>query len=151
MDNQENYQRNEKKGKKGLRRLYNAFFFSLDGIKAAWKDEEGFRQVLSIGIVLSIVAFFIAQNWVELILLILPCVLSVIVELINSAIENAIDFTSLDIHPLAKKAKDMGSAIQLIACLFVAFVWGGRWWHYDTMHFEYRPEIICYARNLHKY
>lgn len=124
MDNQENYQRNEKKGKKGLRRLYNAFFFSLDGIKAAWKDEEGFRQVLSIGIVLSIVAFFIAQNWVELILLILPCVLSVIVELINSAIENAIDFTSLDIHPLAKKAKDMGSAIQLIACLFVAFVWG---------------------------
>lgn len=100
------------------------FFFSLDGIKAAWKDEEGFRQVLSIGIVLSIVAFFIAQNWVELILLILPCVLSVIVELINSAIENAIDFTSLDIHPLAKKAKDMGSAIQLIACLFVAFVWG---------------------------
>ena len=124
MDNQENYQRNEKKGKKGLRRLYNAFFFSLDGIKAAWKDEEGFRQVLSIGIVLSILAFFIAQNWVELILLILPCVLSVIVELINSAIENAIDFTSLDIHPLAKKAKDMGSAIQLIACLFVAFVWG---------------------------
>ena len=77
-----------------------------------------------LGIVLSIVAFFIAQNWVELILLILPCVLSVIVELINSAIENAIDFTSLDIHPLAKKAKDMGSAIQLIACLFVAFVWG---------------------------
>ena len=124
MDNQENYQRNEKKGKKGLRRPYKAFFFSLDGIKAAWKDEEGFRQVLSIGIVLSIVAFFIAQNWVELILLILPCVLSVIVELINSAIENAIDFTSLDIHPLAKKAKDMGSAIQLIACLFVAFVWG---------------------------
>lgn len=124
MDNQENYQRNEKKGKKGLRRLYNAFFFSLDGIKAAWKDEEGFRQVLSIGIVLSIAAFFIAQNWVELILLILPCVLSVIVELINSAIENSIDFTSLDIHPLAKKAKDMGSAIQLIACLFVAFVWG---------------------------
>lgn len=124
MDNQENYQRNEKKGKKGLRRLYNAFFFSLDGVKAAWKDEEGFRQVLSIGIVLSIAAFFIAQNWVELILLILPCVLSVIVELINSAIENAIDFTSLDIHPLAKKAKDMGSAIQLIACLFVAFVWG---------------------------
>ncbi|CUU39671.1 MULTISPECIES: diacylglycerol kinase [Helicobacter] len=124
MDNQENYQRNNKKGKKGLKRLYNAFFFSLDGIKAAWKDEEGFRQVLCIGIILSIAAFFIAQNWVELILLILPCMLSVIVELINSAIENAIDFTSLDIHPLAKKAKDMGSAIQLIACLFVAFVWG---------------------------
>ncbi|AAP76817.1 diacylglycerol kinase [Helicobacter sp. MIT 03-1614] len=120
----QSYQRNDKKGKTGIKRLYNAFFFSLDGIKAAWKEEEGFRQVLSIGIVLSIVAFFIAQTWQELILLILPCVLSVIVELINSAIENAIDFTSLEIHPLAKKAKDMGSAIQLIACLFVAFVWG---------------------------
>lgn len=115
--------RNEKKGKKGFRRLYNAFFFSLDGIKTAWKDEEGFRQVLSVGIILSIVAFFIAQSWQEMILLILPCVLSILVELINSAIENAVDFTSLEIHPLAKNAKDMGSAIQLIACLFVAFVW----------------------------
>lgn len=124
QQDKESYQRNDKKGKTGIKRLYNAFFFSLDGIKAAWKEEEGFRQVLSIGIVLSIVAFFIAQTWQELILLILPCVLSIIVELINSAIENAIDFTSLEIHPLAKKAKDMGSAIQLIACIFVAFVWG---------------------------
>ena len=119
-----NYQRNDKKGKTGFKRLYNAFFFSLDGIKAAWKEEEGFRQVFSVGLVLSIIAFFLAQSWQELILLILPCVLSVTVELINSAIENAIDFTSLEIHPLAKKAKDMGSAIQLMACLFVAFVWG---------------------------
>ena len=124
MENTNNYQRNDKKGKKGFKRLYNAFFFSLDGIKAAWKEEEGFRQVFIVGLVLSIAAFFLAQSWQELILLILPCMLSVIVELINSAIENAIDFTSLEIHPLAKKAKDMGSAIQLMACLFVAFVWG---------------------------
>lgn len=124
MDSKD-YQRNDKKGKTGFKRLYNAFFFSLDGIKAAWKEEEGFRQVFSVGIVLSILACFLAQSWQELVLLILPCVLSIIAELINSAIENAIDFTSLDIHPLAKKAKDMGSAIQLIACLFVAFVWGG--------------------------
>lgn len=117
--------RNEKKGKKGIRRLYNAFFFSIDGIKAAWKEEEGFRQVLCIGTILSIIAFFIAQSWVELILLILPCILCIIAELINSAIENAIDFTSLELHPLAKKAKDMGSAIQLISLLFVAFVWIG--------------------------
>lgn len=115
--------RNDKKGKKGIRRIYNAFFFSLDGIKAAWLEEEGFRQVLVVGIVLSVVAFFLARSFVELILLILPCVLSIIAELINSAIENAIDFTSLEIHPLAKKAKDMGSAIQLIACTFVLFVW----------------------------
>lgn len=118
-------ERNDKKGKKGIKRLYNAFFFSLAGIKAAWKDEEGFRQVSSIGVILIFIAFFVAQSWQELVLLILPCVISIIAELINSAIENAIDFTSLEIHPLAKKAKDMGSAIQLISCMFVAFVWGG--------------------------
>lgn len=121
----ENIKRNDKKGKKGFKRLYNAFFYSLDGIKSAWKEEEGFRQVFSISILLSIVACFLAQSWQELILLILPCVISVIAELVNSAIENAIDFTSLEIHPLAKKAKDMGSAVQLIACLFIAFVWVG--------------------------
>lgn len=126
MDEQaKEQQRNDKKGKKGLKRLYNAFFFSLDGIKAAWKDEEGFRQVLSIGIILSITACFLAQSWIELVILILPCVLSVMAELINSAIENAIDFTSLELHPLAKKAKDMGSAIQLLSCAFIVFVWGG--------------------------
>ncbi|TLD97578.1 diacylglycerol kinase [Helicobacter jaachi] len=117
-------ERNDKKGKRGFKRLYNAFFFSLDGIRAAWQEEEGFRQVLLIGIVLSLIAFFLAQSWVELVLLVLPCVMCVLAELINSAIENAIDFTSLDIHPLAKKAKDMGSALQLLSCLFVAFVWG---------------------------
>lgn len=116
--------RNDKKGKTGIKRLYNALFFSLSGIKAAWVEEAGFRQVLVISIALSALAFFLAQSWIELMLLILPCVLCVVAELINSAIENAIDFTSLDIHPFAKKAKDMGSAVQLITCLFVAFVWG---------------------------
>lgn len=125
QENQAQQERNDKKGKKGLKRLYNAFFFSLDGIKAAWLDEEGFRQVLSIGIILSIIACFLAQSWLELVILILPCVLSIMAELINSAIENAIDFTSLELHPLAKKAKDMGSAIQLLSCVFIVFVWGG--------------------------
>lgn len=125
QENQAQQERNDKKGKKGLKRLYNAFFFSLDGIKAAWRDEEGFRQVLSIGIILSIIACFLAQSWPELVILILPCVLSIMAELINSAIENAIDFTSLELHPLARKAKDMGSAIQLLSCTFIVFVWGG--------------------------
>lgn len=125
MNKQGHQERNDKKGKKGLKRLYNAFFFSLDGIKAAWQDEEGFRQVFSIGIILGFVACFLAQSWLELVILVLPCVLSIIAELINSAIENAIDFTSLELHPLAKKAKDMGSAIQLLSSAFVVFVWGG--------------------------
>lgn len=117
-------ERNDKKGKRGLKRVYNAFFFSLSGIKAAWQEEEAFRQILIIGTLLSFLAFFIAQSWQELVLLILPCVICTLAELINSAIENAIDFTSLEIHPLAKKAKDMGSAVQLISCIFAVFVWG---------------------------
>jgi len=124
-NNSDDIKRNTKKGKKGIKRLYNAFFFSIDGIKAAWLDEEGFRQVFSIGIILTVFACFLANSWIELVLLILPCVLCIIAELINSAIENAIDFTSFELHPLAKKAKDMGSAIQLISCIFVVFVWIG--------------------------
>lgn len=116
--------RNAKKGKKGFKRIYNAFFYSLDGIKSAWVDEEAFRQLLIISFILIPLGIYLGQSWAEKILLITPCVLALIIELINSAIENAIDFTSLNFHPLAKKAKDMGSAIQLIACVFLACVWG---------------------------
>lgn len=123
MDKKHNL-RNDKKGKVGFRRIYQAFFYSLSGIKSAWSDEEAFRQILVISCVLIPLGAVLGESWVEKILLILPCVLAIIVELINSAIENAIDFCSLEIHPLAKKAKDMGSAIQLIACIFLICVWG---------------------------
>ncbi|WP_027327661.1 diacylglycerol kinase [Helicobacter pametensis] len=117
--------RNDKKGKRGLKRIWNALFYSLDGIKAAWRDEEAFRQILILACMGIIGSFFLARDWVEWVILLLPCFLALIAELVNSAIENAIDFTSLEIHPLAKKAKDMGSAIQLIACVFWVLVWGG--------------------------
>lgn len=115
--------RNAQKGQRGLKRICNAFFYSLDGIKAAWSDEEAFRQIAILAIVCIIVGLWIGETWVEKILLILPCVLCVIIELVNSAIENIVDFVSLKFHPLAKKAKDMGSALQLIACLFWLVVW----------------------------
>lgn len=115
--------RNEKKGKKGLRRIKNALGYSLNGIIAAWRDEEAFRQILVLSIVFSILGFFVGREWVHKILLILPCFLCVVGELINTAIENAVDFTGTQIHPLAKKAKDMGSAIQLILLVFFLIVW----------------------------
>lgn len=120
-----NPQRNEKKGKKGFKRLSNAFGYSLSGIASAYRDEEAFRQIALLSLILIPASFFLARSWVELILLLLPCFLALCVELINSAIENAIDFTSLEIHPLAKKAKDMGSATQLFALIFWAIVWIG--------------------------
>lgn len=115
--------RNDKKGKKGLKRLFNAYKYSIDGIMAAWKDEEAFRQILVLGIIFGILGMIIGQDWGEKILLLLPSILCIVGELINSAIENAIDFTSKDIHPLAKKAKDMGSAVQLVLLIFFVVIW----------------------------
>lgn len=116
--------RNSQKGKKGFKRVKNAFFYSLSGIVSAWKDEEAFRQIALLSVCGIGGGVFLARSWVELVLLLLPCFLALSAELLNSAIENAIDFTSLEIHPLAKKAKDMGSAVQLIACIFWIIVWG---------------------------
>lgn len=116
--------RNDKKGKKGIKRISNAFFYSIDGIKSAWNEEEAFRQILVISIFLIPFGIYLGKSWVEKILLVLPCIIAIMAELINSAIENAIDFCSIEIHPLAKKAKDMGSALQLIACIFMVCVWG---------------------------
>ena len=115
--------RNTKKGKRGFKRVYNAFFYSLDGLKAAFCEEEAFRQILIISAILIPLGAYLGDSFSEKVLLILPCILAIIAELTNSAIENAIDFAGLEIHPFAKKAKDMGSAIQLVACVFMAGVW----------------------------
>ncbi|PAF41714.1 diacylglycerol kinase [Helicobacter sp. 11S03491-1] len=123
--------RNNKKGKKGLKRVWNAFFYSKDGLLAAWKDEAAFRQIFVLALACILLAFFMGNSWAEYILLILPCVISIIAELINTAIENTIDFVSLQSHPLAKKAKDIGSAIQFVALIFWIGVWGSFiWCHY---------------------
>ena len=87
--------RNAKKGKKGLKRVYNAFFYSLDGLKSAWCEEEAFRQIVVLSAILIPLGAYLGNGFVEKVLLILPCVLAIIVELINSAIENAIDFAGL--------------------------------------------------------
>lgn len=116
-------QRNNKKGKRGIKRILNASKYSIEGIIAAYKDEEAFRQILLTSIILIPLAIIIGDNWIEIMILIIPCVITIIAELANSAIENAIDFCSLEIHPLAKKAKDMGSAMQLISCILLGAVW----------------------------
>lgn len=115
--------RNNKKGKKGFMRIYNAFFYSISGISAAWRDEEAFRQIVMISCILIPLGIYLGETFETKIILIMPCIVAIIAELANSAIENAIDFTSLKSHPFAKKAKDMGSAMQLISCVFMAFVW----------------------------
>lgn len=106
-----------------LRRVVNAFRYSCDGYKATFKDEAAFRQVLVLAVVLIIVACILPLTAFERAILIIPLFLSLVVELLNSAIENVVDLVSPDFHPLAKKAKDMGSAAQLTALILIAAVW----------------------------
>lgn len=117
----------KKKYHKG-NRLWSAFNFSKDGIAAAWSDEAAFRQVIIVGTVGIVASFFLPLTGLERILWILPVMISWMVELLNSAIENIVDLCSPEFNLFAKKAKDMGSAAQLIACLATAVIWGILLW-----------------------
>lgn len=111
------------KGKTGLRRLMNAFGYSLQGFQSAFKHEDAFRQEVFLAVIMIPLAFYIGKTRAEQALMIVSVLLVLIVELINSAIEAAVDHTSLERHPLAKQAKDIGSAAVFIALVIVAVVW----------------------------
>ena len=112
------------KGKTGLRRVWNALFYSLEGFRAAWKHEDAFRQEVLLAIVLVPLAVLLGDGALERALMIGVVLLVLIVELVNSAIEATVDRISLENHQLAKRAKDIGSAAVLIALLNVLVVWG---------------------------
>jgi len=112
------------KGKNRAKRVWNAFFYSLEGFRAAWKHEDAFRQETLLAVVLIPLAFFLADAALERALMIASILLVLIVELINSAIEATVDRISLENHQLAKRAKDIGSAAVLIALINVLVVWG---------------------------
>jgi len=112
------------KGKTGIRRLINAFGYSLEGFKAAFKHEDAFRQEIFLALVLIPLAVYLGESRVEQALMIASVILVLIVELLNSAIEAAVDHTSTEHHALAKQAKDIGSAAVFLALAIVAVVWG---------------------------
>ncbi|MBX8485456.1 diacylglycerol kinase [Pseudomonas cichorii] len=112
------------KGQTGLKRILNAAGYSFDGLSAAFKGEAAFRQLVLLNVVLIPLSFVVNVSRGEHALLIAVCLLALIVELLNSAVEAAIDRISLDLHPLSKNAKDMGSAAQLVALTMIAVVWG---------------------------
>lgn len=112
------------KGKSGLRRIWNALHYSLDGFAAAYRHEDAFRQELLLAAVLAPLGLWLGEGGVEKALLVGSVLLVLLVELINSAIEATVDRISLDDHLLAKRAKDIGSAAVLLALLLLAMVWG---------------------------
>lgn len=113
----------EFKSKGGWQRIPNALSYSKDGLKAAWQHEAAFRQLL---ILHSFLLFFV---WVPdfsiaiRMILILASFLSLAVELLNSGIEAVVDYISLERHPLAKRAKDVGSAAQLLILMMTFILW----------------------------
>ena len=112
------------KGKTGLRRLLNAFGYSLAGFRAAYKHEDAFRQEVLLAFVLIPLAFFLPVSGIGKALMIASVLLVIIVELVNSAIEATVDRISLDNHDLAKRAKDIGSSAVLVSLVNVLVVWG---------------------------
>jgi diacylglycerol kinase (ATP) len=112
------------KGKTGLRRLLNAFGYSMAGIKAAYKNEDAFRQEVLMAIVLIPLALYLGETGLEKAIMIASVLFVIIVELLNSSIEATVDRISLENHNLAKRAKDIGSAAVLVSLINLAVVWG---------------------------
>ena len=111
------------KGKTGLIRIVHAFFNSLNGLRDAWTHESAFRQEILLAIVLIPVACLVHVTAVERALLIGAVLLVIIVELLNTSVEAAIDRISFDHHSLSKRAKDIGSAAVFMALVLLAVVW----------------------------
>jgi diacylglycerol kinase (ATP) len=111
------------KGKRGLRRLINAVRYSADGFRAAWEQEDAFRQEVLLAAVMIPIALVLPVTLVERLLLVGSVCLVLIVELLNTAIEAAIDRHSYEINPLAKTAKDVGSAAVMLALALALITW----------------------------
>lgn len=111
------------KGQRGLRRILNATRYSIDGLRAAWSHEDAFRQELLLAAVMVPLALWLPVSLVEKILLVGVVMLVLIVELLNTGIEAAIDRDSLEINPLGKRAKDYGSAAVMLSLLLAGGTW----------------------------
>ena len=113
---------NPQKQRTGLPRLWHAAVYSLHGLRSAW-SEAAFRQEAWIAAVALPSSFWVGRHWVETALLAGSWILVMIVELLNSGIESAVDRIGPEHHALSKRAKDLGSAAVLLAILFSATVW----------------------------
>ena len=112
------------KGKTGLRRVWNAFHYSLDGLRAAYRHEDAFRQELWLALALVPTALWLGDSGGAKAILVGSLALVLLAELLNSAVEATVDRISLENHLLAKRAKDIGSAAVLVSLCNVVLVWG---------------------------
>lgn len=120
--------KNPHKGKTGLDRMIRAAGYSSAGLQGAYRGESAFRQEVWLAAALVPLAFWLGRSWVETALLAGSVVLVLIVELLNSAIEAAIDRISFELHELSKRAKDIGSAAVMLSLLLCGGIWLAALW-----------------------
>lgn len=113
---------NPQKARSGLNRVWHAAGYSMEGLRAGW-NEKAFRQEAIAAMVLLPASLWLGQSWVEVALLAGSVVIVMIVELLNTGIETAIDRIGPEWHDLSKRAKDMGSAAVLLALLLCMGTW----------------------------
>jgi diacylglycerol kinase (ATP) len=116
-------QGNPHKSKAGLVRIWRALFYSLEGLRSAWRAEPAFRQEVFLAVVLIPAALLVPAALTQKAILVASVMLVLITELLNSAVESTVDRVSLEHHRLAKRAKDIGSAAVFVALLNLAIVW----------------------------
>lgn len=116
--------------RQGLKRVWHAFFYSAEGLRAGW-SEPAFRQEAVLAFLILPGAWWLGQSWTEMVLLVGVVVAVLVVELLNTAIEAAIDRVGPEWHEQSKRAKDTGSAAVLLSLLLCGGVWLSalwRWW-----------------------
>jgi diacylglycerol kinase (ATP) len=113
---------NPQKGRTGFNRVWHATGYSMAGLRAGWQ-EAAFRLEACLSFVLVPLAFWVGHSWVEVAVLAGSVLLVLMVELLNTGVEAAIDRISLERHPLSKRAKDMGSAAVFLSLLLAGGIW----------------------------
>ncbi|MBI5919653.1 MAG: diacylglycerol kinase [Nitrosomonadales bacterium] len=109
---------------RGIKHVWHAVLTAMVGLRAAWRHEDAFRQEVFVAVIAIPVALFSPAPSVGKALMIACVLLVIIAELFNSAIEAAVDHTSIEIHPLARRAKDIATAAVLLSIINAAIVWG---------------------------
>jgi diacylglycerol kinase (ATP) len=107
----------------GVRRIFNALRYSVQGLRAAIRYEAAFRQELALAILLIPAAFWLGRSVLEVFILIMAVMLVLVTELLNSAVEALADALSVEMHPLLGRAKDLGSAAVMLCLIFTVAIW----------------------------
>lgn len=117
-----------KPGNSGVRRIVRATRYSAQGLGHAWRYEAAFRQEVALTIVLLPLAFWLGRTGTEQAMLICSCIFVLIVELLNSAVEAAVDRFGDEHHEISGRAKDLGSAAVFLSLTLLAIFWGTVAW-----------------------